>query len=235
VDEIVLVDGFSTDGTADIAKRYGAKVYQRALTKEGFGGERNFGNDKATCDWILQLDADDIMTDEAREAITAVLESGDKGFAAYKTKRRTYFLGHFLRYGGWYHDFLCFFRKGKAEYSGRVHHSLSIDGETGDLDVDIEHHPFDSIESVAKRFDFYTSIEAREMMEGETARDPKSVRAKIMWEPPKKFYKHYIRKKAYRDGIYGFIFSMMNAWYHFLRWSKYWVLVTTPGSVYDKG
>lgn len=230
VDEIVLIDGFSTDKTVEIAKRYNAKVYQHVMT-EGFDAERNLGNAKAACDWILQLDADDVMTEEAKNKILEVLGKGDKGYAAYKTRRRTYFLGHFLRYGGWYHEFLCLFRKGKGVYSGRVHHVLKIDGRVGELGVDIEHYPFDSIEEVVHRFDFYTTIEAKEMLEKENIRDPGAIRSKIIWEPVKKLFKHYVRKKAYKDGIYGFMFSVLNGFYHFMRWSKYWVLVTKPQAV----
>src|SRR3990167_5913953 len=131
-DEIVIVDGYSTDKTLDIAKDYGAKIVQNRFDGN-FDKERNLGIDNSSADWILQLDADEVVTPELRRDIELVL-SDDKPFVAYKFRRKNYFFGHFMRYGGWYHYSLHFFKRGKARYKGKIHETLIVDGDIGTLE-----------------------------------------------------------------------------------------------------
>jgi Glycosyltransferases involved in cell wall biogenesis len=99
-DEILLVDGGSTDKTAEIAAQYGAKVYLHPFSGS-FAGERNFGNDKASSEWVLQLDSDEIVTDSLKSKCDEILP-GTK-YSAFKFRRKNVFLGHEFTYGGWYH------------------------------------------------------------------------------------------------------------------------------------
>src|SRR3989338_6091457 len=99
--EIVIVDGYSKDRTLEIAKGYGAKIVQNRFDGN-FDKERNLGIDNSTGDWILQLDADEVVTPELRRDIENIIETAPS-FNAFKFRRKNYFLGHFMRYGGWYH------------------------------------------------------------------------------------------------------------------------------------
>jgi len=118
-DEIVVVDGFSTDKTVEICKEYGANVVQHKF-EGSFDIDCNLGIDSSKGDWILKLDADEVVAKSFKEDAEKILQH-DRGYSAFKFRRKNFFLGHFMRYGGWYHYSLHFFKKGKARYKGHVH------------------------------------------------------------------------------------------------------------------
>jgi len=222
-DEIVVVDGFSTDSTVDICRKYGARVVQHRFEGD-FGEERNIGIDNSFGDWILQLDADEVVTEDFKNKVMKILR-GEGEATAYKFLRKNFFLGRFMRHGGWYHYSAHFFKKGFARYEGRVHHKLVADGEIAPLDAEIEHYPFDNIAQLITRQNRYTTIEAKELLELRGVIDEKEIRYNVKVKPVKLFWKFYIKKKGFKDGMHGFVFSVLFAWVHFLKWAKYWELV----------
>lgn len=221
-DEIVVVDGFSTDRTVEICKRYGAKVIQHRFEGD-FGQERNIGIDNSSGDWILQLDADEVVTEDFRNKIIKILNE-EKEFVAYKFLRKNFFLGHFMRYGGWYHYSLHFFKKGFARYKGKVHHELIVDGKIGILNAELEHYPFQDLSQFIARQNRYTTHEAKEIVDLKGELDRKEIRYNVMMKPAKLFWKFYVKKKGFREGMYGLVFSVLFAWVHFLKWAKCWEL-----------
>lgn len=223
VDEIVVVDGFSTDKTTQICKEYNAKIIQHKFEGD-FGQERNIGIDNCSGDWVLQLDGDEVVPQGLREEITKILKREDR-FVAYKFWRKNFFIGHCMRYGGWYHHSLHFFKKGFARYRGRVHHELIVDGEIGILDAEIEHYPFDNLSQFIAKQNRYTNVESKEIFDLRGVLNKKEILYNIKIRPVKLFWKLYIRKKGFKDGAYGFIFSVLFAWVHFIKWAKYWELV----------
>ncbi len=222
-DEIVVVDGFSTDSTVDICKEYGARVVQHRFEGD-FGEERNIGIDNSSGDWILQLDADEVVTEGFKTGVLEVLK-GEEKFVAYKFLRKNFFLGRFMRYGGWYHYSHHLFKKGFARYKGKVHHELIVDGETGVLNVEVEHYPFQDLAQLIARQNRYTTLEAGEILELRGRLDEKEIRYNVKVKPVKLFWKFYVKKKGFREGMHGFIFSVLFAWVHFIKWAKYWALV----------
>ncbi|UCB57626.1 MAG: glycosyltransferase family 2 protein [Candidatus Omnitrophota bacterium] len=220
-DEIVVVDDLSTDRTAEICRQFGAKVISHK-SEGNFDRQRNIGIDNANGEWILQMDADEVVSEELKEEIKRAIAS-DGGFAAYKIKRKNFFLGHFLQYGGWFLYYIKLFRKHKARYVGRsVHETLRVDGEIGQMSEPIKHFPFSSIEQFIERQNFYSSVEARLMYEDKGRLPKRMVRYNLTVRPLKLFWKLYIKKKGFRDGMYGLLFAALNSWTHFLRWAKYW-------------
>ena len=125
--EVVVVDGFSTDRTVEICNEYGAKVVQHKF-EDDFGLERNIGNENCSGDWILQLDADEIVPEDFKRDLLRILEKEEK-YVAYGFMRKNFFLGKFMRYGGWYHHSYHLFKKGFAHYDGKVHHQLKPFGQ----------------------------------------------------------------------------------------------------------
>lgn len=222
VDEIVLVDGYSTDRTVEIAKSYGAKIVMHKFEGD-FGMERNIGNESATSDWILALDADEVIPPKTREKIEEVLKNGSE-FDAYNVPRLQYFLGKPLLHGGRYHSIVNFFRRGKAKFSGKVHHLVLVDGETGQFDEPIEHYPFHTISEFLERHNRYTHYEALEMFEEFKDTKLNEVKRNLTTRPLKLFFKTYIKKKGYKDGIVGLIFCILFSWSYFIKWAKYWEL-----------
>lgn len=218
--EIIMVDARSKDRTTEIGKRYGAKIIYSDFADD-FGRERNIGIDNATSEWILQLDADEIVTPGLRTAIENVLKKGSE-FHAFKFKRKNFFLGHFMKYGGWYHYSLHFFKRGFARYRGRVHHILDVKGKIGTMEEEIEHYPFSSLSQFVERQNRYTSIEAKEMLEQQKILPLRIIRYNLCRKPLKLFWKLYVKKRAFKDGMFGLVFSILFTWVHFLRWAKYW-------------
>ena len=154
-DEIVIIDDESTDGTLSIAERYGAKV-SVMLSQDDHFLQWNRGIERATSDWVLHIDADEWVTPELKEAIDQV-RADDQGHSAFEIMRKNVFLGHPMRYGGWYHRHLIFFRRDKARCVGKgIHVRLNVEGTTGFLNADIEHYPFTSIAQFIERQNHYT-------------------------------------------------------------------------------
>ena len=222
-DEIVVVDGLSTDRTVEICRQYGATVISRPFSGS-FGEERNVGADAASGEWIVQLDGDDVVTEELREAIGRILTEGTS-HAAFQIRRKSNFLGHWMMHGGWYYHYYTLYRKSACQFEGRVHHVLKIRGTAGVIEAPILHYPFTSLEQFVARHNRYTSLEAQEMLDTQGVLDRRLVRYQLTWRPLKLFWKSYVKKQGFREGWYGLVFATLYAWVHFLKWAKCWELV----------
>lgn len=218
MDEIIVVDGESTDQTLSLCTRAGATVIRRPVTTN-FGEERNVGTARATGDWILQLDADEVVTPQFRETLEEILR-GQSPYAAYRFRRTNFFLGHRMRWGGWEHQSLHLFRRGRARYEGRVHERLLVDGPIGSLAVGVYHYPFRSVEEFLDRQNRYTTLEARELLEGSADDLTRHLRYQLIVRPAKLFWKLYIKKGGFLEGFYGFLFSALYSFVHHLKWAK---------------
>ena len=221
-DEVVVVDGQSTDRTRDIARQYGATVIERPFSGS-FAEERNAGLAAATGDWVLQMDADEQVSPGLRAAIERLLREGSP-HAALKLRRRNEFLGREMRYGGWYHYHTALFRRPLARYEGLVHERLQIQGTLGVLEADLCHAPFQSIAQFIDRQNRYTSLQASELLTRHGRLPLPHVMRKLWARPLKLFIKFYLKKQGCREGMHGLVFSLLFAWVDFLIWAKYWEL-----------
>lgn len=225
-DEIIVVDGDSRDKTREIVDGYGAKFYSHKFLGS-FANERNFGTDNAKSEWILQLDSDEIVSDEFKKKCDEVLPKTN--MAAFKFLRKNAFLGHVFQYGGWYHWSQHLFKKGFAHYEGRVHEKMIVNGEVGELNADILHFPFDTISEFIERQNRYTDLQAKDILDQEKDLDIKKIKYNLTWKPLKLFKKMYLNKKGYKEGTYGLIFSILFSWVHFLKWAKVWEIYNQSG------
>ena len=218
-DEIIIVDGGSTDGTIKIAERFGARVYLHPFSGS-FAEERNFGTDKASSEWALQLDSDEIVTDSFKQKCDETLSATK--CAAFKFRRKNVFLGHEFTYGGWYHWSQHLFKKGSARYEGRVHEKMIVRGDVGLIDADILHTPFDSISEFIERQNRYTDLQAADIIDQEKGLTQKKIKYNLKVKPAKLFRKIYFNKKGYKEGIHGLIFAILSSYVHFLKWARVW-------------
>ena len=221
VDEIVVIDGFSSDRTVEICRRYTDKVFQNKWDGYRFCTERNLGTSKAAADWCLHIDPDERCTPVFRDAALKILADGTP-HNGFEFRKKNFFLGHWMRHGGWYHYSLHFFRRTKAYYDGVIHERLKVDGSIGKIEAPIEHIPFASIKQFITRHNGYSAREALALREEKGALPPDEVLFNLKKKPLKRFFKFYIRKKGFLDGMHGLIFSILFAWVHFLNWVKYW-------------
>lgn len=223
-DELVLIDDLSTDRTVEIARRYTDKIFSYPSEDDHYQ-QWNRGIDRATSDWILHIDADELVTPQLKTAIHRILEDA-QGYSAFEIMRKNFFLGHPMRYGGWYHRHLILFRRERARCVGKgIHVRLRVDGKIGFLEADIEHYPFTTISQFVDRQNHYTTVEARVMGEEQRTVPVRTILYQMSVRPVKLFWKFYVKKQGYREGTYGLVFSLLYAFVHFLLWAKYWELM----------
>lgn len=223
-DEIIVVDDLSTDRTVEICQKFGIKIISHKL-QEDFSQQRNIGIDNATGNWILQMDADEIVPEELRKEIQKAISKNSE-FSGFQFRRKNFFLGHFMKYGGFYGPYsLKLFKRGKGRYVKQLHEELEIEGKVGIIDSDIEHYPFQSIAQSVERTNMYTTIGARLMKDENSLLDEKKIKYNLTIRPLKSFWKMYIKRRAYKDGMYGLLFSILFTFGPMLRWMKYWELV----------
>ena len=173
----------------------------------------------------MQMDADEIVSEDLRREIKkAILENSE--FSGFQFRRKNFFLGHFMQYGGFYGPYsLKLFKRNTGLYIGRsVHETLKVEGKIGTIKADIEHYPIQSIAQYIERINMYTTVEAKLMREENNEIGKKKIKYNITIRPLKIFWKMYIKRKAYKDGVYGLIFSIIFTFNPMLKWIKYWEL-----------
>lgn len=221
VDEIVVIDGFSTDRTVEICRRYTERIYQNRWDGYRFCTERNLGTSKATRDWCFHIDPDERATPEFQASVTRLLEQRTPHHA-FEFRKKNYFLGHWMRHGGWFHYSLHLFRRGRGRYEGVIHENLQVDGSIGRIEAPVEHHPFKSVKQFILRHNGYSNREARALWEEKGILSPGEIRYNLTRKPLKRFFKFYLKKAGFLDGAHGLVFCVLYAWVHFVNWAKYW-------------
>lgn len=207
-DEILVVDSGSTDETVKIAAELGARTITHPW--EGFAAQKSFAVREARHDWILSLDADEELNEEARAAIRDWKQSTPT-VGAYRFARRAQYLGRWILHSGWYPDWkIRLFHRNKARWAGEyVHESVVTEGQVETLNGEILHYTCDSLADHRKRIEFYTNLAAREMFErGEHARFARRILA-----PPWVFVNTYFFRLGVLDGVAGFLIAWMAARY----------------------
>ena len=219
MDEIIAVDSYSTDKTVEICREFTPHVFQRKWN--GFGEQKNSAIDRATSDWVFILDADERVSDDLRAEIQRVLEtSTPAGPVAYSLPRKNYYYGKWIRWGGVYPDYqLRLFRRGVGRLDdSEPHNRFVFEGLHGDLTHALDHYTERTIEDHFKKFNNFTTLAARER--GKTK---KRVRwSDLTIRPLFTFWKYYVRRQAFRDGVHGLIISVFASMYTFVKYAKLW-------------
>ena len=190
-DEIVIVDSFSTDRTIEIAKKSGCKIFQKKF--DGFGQLKNFAISKTSNNWVLNLDADERVTEDLRKEIERTLEN--PGFDGYYFPRKSYVGKKWLRYAGQYpaHQ-LRLFRKDRGSFENVImHERAKVKGKTGYMKNDLMHYNFRTWYDFIVKMNFLTSLEAEEFM-----------KKRFVWMYPVKkireFFREYSRLRKNGNG-----------------------------------
>ena len=218
VDDIVVVDSESTDETVEIARRLNARVFIRPW--EGYSKQKNFAAEQANFDWIFSLDADERVSPELADEILQLKTESDIKYTCFEMPRRTFYLGSWIRYSGWYPDYKSrLHRKDKAEWTGEfVHESLLTEGAIARLEHSILHYTVRNASDHHLRIDRYTTLAAKERFE----RGKRASFLSIGVSPLLVFIKTFILKLGFLDGIPGLAIAWFAAHYVFLRQLKLW-------------
>ncbi len=207
VDEIIVVDSFSTDQTEQICKRYQVLFIKRAFTD--YASSKNFGNSYAQYPYILSLDADEALSDELRSNILE--EKKDFKHIGYFFNRKTNYCGQWVNYCGWYPDpKLRLWQKTKGEWEGKIHEKVVLqDHNIGQLKGDILHYSYTSIQQHQQKLNHYTDLMAKDLFD----KDKKATFVKLYLSPIFKFFRQFILQGGFLDGYYGFIICKMSYQY----------------------
>lgn len=216
-DEIIVIDDNSIDQTREIAKQLGAKVYSHQLNND-FAAQRNYGLKKAEYDWVLFVDADEIVPPQLSEEIKAKINNSQ--FSAYFLRRRDVWMGKPLLYGEAGNT--CLIRLGKKDagkWVRSVHEHWLINGNVGKTSKFLMHYPHPSIAEFIKHIAYYSRLHAKDnKKEGKNA-----TIFHIIFFPVAKFLFFYLVKFGFLDGIRGFIVAVLMSLHSFVSWSILWL------------
>lgn len=204
-DEIIVLDSGSQDETVSICHRYTDKVYETDWP--GFGIQKQRALAKATGDWILSIDADEMVTPQLRAEIEHALQQTE--FQGYEIPRLSSYCGRQMRHGGWWPDHvLRLFRRDCGQFTDSVvHERIIVQGQTGQLSAPLLHDAFVSLDEVLHKVNCYSSLGA-EMLYQKGARSSVSKAIlKGLWT----FVRTYFLKLAIMDGRQGLLLSISNA------------------------
>ena len=214
VDEIVVVDSSSTDGTAELAQKRGARVVQKEWL--GFGRQKQFAVEQARNDWVLCLDADERVSPRLARSIEAALAAPES--PVYRMARRNRFLGRWLAHGEGYPDWSPrLFNRLNARWSDDLVHEKVLFAVTpGTLAGDLMHDSSDDLSAYLERQNRYTTLAARQAFEeGRRA----SV-AHLLASPVVRFIKFYIMRLGFLDGLPGLLHISIGCMNSYMKYMK---------------
>lgn len=228
--EIVVVDGNSSDKTVAIAEKFGVKVIAET-NKTNFHINKQIAIDACNNPWILQLDADERVSSMLLEEITKIVTADPSTQPdAYYLKRRNYFLGRWMNKGGMYPDpVIRLFKKGRAHLPQKsVHELMAVDGTTGWLNEDLLHIADPTFSRYLKRSNRYTTLQAEAWLkEGTLPTNAWTIFLYFTFIPTLRFLSIYLRHKGFMDGIPGLIFAVYSGLHLTSSYVKYWEFKTS--------
>lgn len=214
VDEIVLVDSGSTDGTCDIARSSGARVFTRKL--DSFAAQRNYASSVASNDWILVVDCDYELSPELRSSLLA-WKNENPGCNAYELSSLTNFLGGWIRHSGWYPDFkILLYRRDKGQFAGAIHERFMAEGPVGRLPGHVLHYTVRTFAEHKAKVDAMTTRAAEDLF----ARGRKSWRAAMIFASPWTVLQRLVFQFGVLDGWRGFLIAWLSGYYIYLKYRK---------------
>jgi len=215
VDEIVVVDGGSTDKTVEICREYTDNIYMHP-DWPGFGPQKNRALDYASGDWVFSIDADERVTPPLRKEILEVL--GDPAAIAYEIPRLSWYCGRFIRHSGWRPDYvLRLFKRQAGRFSNDlVHEKVLIEGKVGRLQNDLIHYSFRDLEQVLKVVNNYSTLGAQQKFR----MGAKAGLTKAILHGLGELASTYLLKGGFLDGRQGLMLAISNAegvYYKYLK------------------
>ncbi|MCL5096544.1 MAG: glycosyltransferase family 2 protein [Candidatus Omnitrophica bacterium] len=213
---VVVLNVEVNDGTAEIAERYGARIYRHPW--QGFREQKNLALDYARQPWVLALDADEEVSEELGGSIIEFLNKPGGGFSGARFARKTHFLGRWITHGDWYPDrVLRLFTRGEGRWSGSVEHCrIEISGAVKNLAGDLLHYSNPTIASYVQKINYFADL----FLERQLAQ-------KARWSAPRtvvhaawRFIRAYVFRGGFLDGYPGFFIAVSTAYATLVRYSR---------------
>ncbi len=218
-DEIIVVDSNSSDRSVEIARERGARVFTRTFTD--FSDQSNWAIEKATGDWILIIDADELMTRELAESIRRTVQE-NPSVDVFALRIDTYLIGRMMRSTPWSKVWaLRLFRRGTVRYSGAVHQDPQVGNRpVGRLDGILLHCTCRSIEKLFEKHQLYSTLWAKKARDGGRTTSILKALCASVWRI---FHNYFIRGEIL-DGSIGVACSVAAGTHIFIRHMKLWGL-----------
>lgn len=215
-DEIVVADSGSTDTTVEVCKKHKCKVFTRPF--DGYGPYKQFAVSKASNDWVLSIDTDEVVSGELKREIVSLFSAEKPSVQGYYIPRSLVFLGRLLRFGGEYRKkhLRLFNRNAGAFTNEKVHEKVCVSGKTASLKNQILHYSYDSIRDYFEKFNRYTTAAAQSLFE----KKRKISAFSTIMRFPLTFIKIYAFKGCFLDGYAGLVWSLFSSLYPVVKFAK---------------
>ncbi|HPN98186.1 MAG TPA: glycosyltransferase family 2 protein [Syntrophorhabdaceae bacterium] len=215
-DEVVVVDSHSTDGAIDIIGRYTKDIYQFDTTSQR--EKYQYAQDRCKNTWVLFIDADEWLTEDIKDEIKGLILSGTD-YDGFMVKRRNIYLGREIKHGGWYPDHeIRLYRKDRGEWQGGIHAKVSVNGKTGRLKHHYMHTPYTNTSHQIKTVDRYSEAFANDLFTSKR----RFYLFNMLLRPIYRFFRDYIFKLGFLDGVPGIIIVASTMYYVFMKHAKLW-------------
>lgn len=216
--EILVVENDSTDNTADIATRAGARVFQHPFVT--IGGQRNHAIGQASHDWVLVLDADERCTSALATEIQDLLD-GVPGSSAFRIGRRNFFMGREIRHGGWGGDRdrpVRLFKKHLRYDDSLIHEHVLVGENAGTLRSLLDHEPYRTLDAYFEKFSRYSKAWAEQNF----ARGRRVGIRDVMLRPPARFISTYLFRGGWMDGARGGLLACLAGASVMAKYARLW-------------
>ncbi|MFI5457883.1 MAG: glycosyltransferase family 2 protein [Isosphaerales bacterium] len=215
-ERVVVVDPVSRDATLEIAERLADVVLVRGF--DDFASQRNAALALVTGDWVLSIDADERVTPALAAEIRHVISDPAAPYRGYRVPIRSFILGRRFAFSGTQHDQpLRLFRVDSGRWAGLVHETVELEGHAGTFQNALAHHTLPDIRVFLSKLDQYTTLEAEGLAGSKRRFRTSDLALGPLWT----FFKLYVVKQGFRDGVEGFMFCMLSgvsaavrAWKH---------------------
>jgi glycosyltransferase involved in cell wall biosynthesis len=217
-DEVVVVDSQSSDGSPEVITKYTDRFFQ--FGSNVLRDKYQYAQDQCRNPWVLFIDADEWLTDGIKKEIEQVI--GSKAPCdGYIVDRRNYYLGKEIKYGGWYPDReIRLYRKEKGAWKGDLHAKVHVEGRIGHLGSHYMHAPYGNTSDQIKTIDRYSETYANDLWNA----GKKFHITNLIFRPLYRFFRDYILKRGFLDGVPGLIVAISTVYYVFMKQAKLWEL-----------
>lgn len=222
VDEIIFVDNSSTDSTVKIAQKYTQNIYSQKNDPANIDLQKNAAIDKASGDWVLLVDADEVVSPELEGEIKKIeFNKLDESIKSFYIPRKNIIFGKWIEHTGWYPDRqIRLFKNGHGRYEKKHYHEMiGVKGNTGNLNEHIIHYNYETAgQFLYKHLFLYAPNEAKELVRRGFEFDWRG----IIRMPMSEFLSRYFAREGYRDGFHGLVLSVLMAFYHAVIFLHIW-------------
>jgi glycosyltransferase involved in cell wall biosynthesis len=223
-DEIVVVDSGSPDKTIEICEEFNCNIFKKEFN--GYGEQKRYAVSLASYDWILNIDADEVVSDDLKNEIQNIFSNNEIGYNGFFLPRSLIFIGKHFKYGRESRKFyLRLFNRNFGNFSvDTVHEKVELNGITNKLNGKLYHYSYSTIYQYFKKFNVYTTKAALALFEaGDRGRSVIS----IIFSFPVYFIKNYFIYRNFLNGMQGFLWALFSSLYPVIKYFKLWSLWNT--------